>query len=221
MKTSDLVAFLNQQKTPIIEKRRHDYLSYYGLEERYVYILFQGIVKTSIIQKNGREFNLSYIKGPDIISLLKDEVSNFTSSPFNIRVESPTASFYRVPRTKFWDYVRESKDLQDYIRNYYRNKLSENMASLQYMTMYGKTGAVCALLCRLIEQFGREREDGAIAIELGVTNEDIAAFCGISTRNSVNRILHNLKMEEVLHTEHQQLIITNKSYLYDYIGKEE
>lgn len=53
---------------------------YYGLEQQDTYVLKEGIVKTSIILRDGREFNISYIKGPDIISLLKDEVSQYTSA---------------------------------------------------------------------------------------------------------------------------------------------
>ncbi len=37
-----------------------------------------------------------------------------------------------------------------------------------------------------------------ILIDFNITNEDIAGFCGISTRNSVNRIIHDLKEEGVV-----------------------
>lgn len=74
-------------------QKRHTYLTYYGLEQQDTYVLKEGIIKTSIILRDGREFNISYIKAPDIISLLKDEVSQYTSAPFNVRVESDTATF--------------------------------------------------------------------------------------------------------------------------------
>ncbi len=35
---------------------------YYGLEQQDTYVLKEGIVKTSIILRDGREFNISYIK---------------------------------------------------------------------------------------------------------------------------------------------------------------
>ncbi|MGC3144808.1 Crp/Fnr family transcriptional regulator, partial [Enterococcus faecalis] len=93
------------------------------------YVLKKGVVKSSIILKDGREFNLSYIVSPDFISLLRDEVSNYTSAPFNIRIESEEASFYRIPTTEFWEYVREDAVLQDNVRDYYRAKLSESISS--------------------------------------------------------------------------------------------
>ena len=205
MESDYLTAFLDRKKTPIIKKKRHTYLAYHGLEEAYTYVLKKGVVKTSIILKDGREFNLSYIVSPDIISLLRDEVSNYTSAPFNIRIESEEASFYRIPRTVFWEYVKEDAVLQDYVRDYYRAKLSESISSLQNMTMNGKKGAVCTFIYQLID--------------FQVTNEDIAGFCGISTRNSVNRIIHDLKEEKVIDIKKQKIVIYDQSYLADYIDR--
>lgn len=214
-----LVDFLERQNTPIIKKKKHMYLAYRGLEQAYTYVLIDGVVKTSIIMKDGREFNLSYVTPVDIISLLRDEVSNYTSAPFNVRIESEEATFYRIPRIKFWEYVREDKQLQDYVREYYRDKLSETIESLQYMTMNGKKGAVCSFLYKLMMQFGIEKDEG-ILIDFTVTNEDIAGFCGISTRNSVNRIIHDLKEEGVVEIHHQKLLILDKAYLEEFTGRE-
>ncbi len=183
-----LIQFLEKENTPIIKKKKHMYLAYRGLEQAYTYVLIDGVVKTSIIMKDGREFNLEYVTPVDIVSLVRDEVSNYTSAPFNVRIESDEATFYRIPRIKFWEYVKNDQQLQDYVREYYRDKLSETIESLQYMTMNGKKGAVCSFLYKLMNQFGVETE-GGILIDFSVTNEDIAGFCGISTRNSVNRII--------------------------------
>lgn len=214
-----LIDFLERENTPIIKKKKHMYLAYRGLEQAYTYVLIDGVVKTSIIMKDGREFNLSYVTPVDIVSLLRDEVSNYTSAPFNVRIESEEATFYRIPRIKFWEYVREDKQLQDYVREYYRDKLSETIESLQYMTMNGKKGAVCSFLYKLMMQFGIEKDEGTL-IDFTVTNEDIAGFCGISTRNSVNRIIHDLKEEGVVEIHHQKLLILDKEYLEEFTGRE-
>lgn len=218
MESDYLVSVLEERQTPIIKKKHHTYLTYHGLEEAYTYVLKEGVVKTSIILKDGREFNLAYIVSPDIISLLRDEVSNYTSSPFNVRIESEEASFYRVPRMVFWEYVKKDNVLQDYVRDYYRQKLSENIEALQNMTMNGKKGAVCAFIYKLIQLFGVETKDGLL-IDFQVTNEDIAGFCGISTRNSVNRIIHDLKQEQVIGIEKQKIIIYDQEYLADYTAR--
>lgn len=125
MGSNYLIKFLEEKEVLTITKKRHTYLTYYGLEQQDTYVLKEGVIKTSIILRDGREFNISYIKGPDIISLLKDEVSQYTSAPFNVRIESETATFYRIPRVLFWEYVNQDTKLQDYVNSYYRNKLAE------------------------------------------------------------------------------------------------
>ena len=203
MVSNYLVKFLEEKEVPTITKKRHTYLTYYGLEQQDTYVLKEGIVKTSIILRDGREFNISYIKGPDIISLLKDEVSQYTSAPFNVRIESETATFYRIPRVLFWDFV-------------YRTKLTEAIFRQQLMTMNGKNGAVCAFIYQLIPIFGRKVKKG-ILIDFQVTNDDIAGFCGISTRNSVNRILRGLREQNVISMVYQKILILDVDYLKQFV----
>ena len=85
MNSEFLVKFLEERRTPIVKKKYHSYLSYRGIKEDYIYILKEGVVKTSVIMRDGREFNFSYLKAIDIVSLIRDEVSNYTDSPFNVR----------------------------------------------------------------------------------------------------------------------------------------
>mgnify|MGYP001083086397 CR=1 FL=1 len=212
-----LLEFLEKKDIPTVHKLRHAYLTYYGLDQQNTYVLKEGVVKTSIILRDGREFNISYLKAPDIISLLRDEVSQYTSAPFNVRIESETAVFYKIPRVTFWEYVNEDKKLQDYINAYYREQLSQAIYRQQLMTMNGKTGAVCAFLYLQIEPFGKKMKDG-ILIDFQITNDDIAGFCGISTRNSVNRILRGLRENGIIFIADQKILIKDKEYLEQYFN---
>lgn len=216
MGSNYLIKFFEEKEVPTITKKRHTYLTYYGLEQQDTYVLKEGVIKTSIILRDGREFNISYIKGPDIISLLKDEVSQYTSAPFNVRIESETATFYRIPRVLFWEYVNQDSKLQDHVNSYYRNKLAEAIFRQQLMTMNGKNEAVCAFIYQLIPLFGRKVNNG-ILIDFQVTNDDIAGFCGISTRNSVNRILRGLREENVITMVNQKIVVLDKDYLKQFI----
>ena len=216
MNSEYFLQFLKEKNMPVIEKKRHTYLTYYGLEQQDTYVLKEGVIKTSIILRDGREFNISYIKAPDIISLLRDQVSQYTSAPFNVRIESDVATFYRIPRVLFWDYVNQDKKLQDYVNSYYRDKLSEAIFRQQVVTMNGKNGAVCAFLYQLIHLFGRKTQNGTL-IDFQVTNDDIAGFCGISTRNSVNRILSKLKDEGVITIVNKKIYILDIDYIEQYV----
>ena len=56
-----------------------------------------------------------------------------------------------------------------------------------------------------------------ILIDFQITNDDIAGFCGISTRNSVNRILRGLRENGVISVEDQKILIKDKEYLEQYM----
>ena len=133
-----------------------------------------------------------------------------------MRIESETAVFYKIPRVTFWEYVNEDKKLQDYINAYYREQLSQAIYRQQLMTMNGKTGAVCAFLYLQIEPFGKKMKDG-ILIDFQITNDDIAGFCGISTRTSVNRILRGLRENGIISIDDQKILIKDKEYLEQYV----
>lgn len=211
-----LLNFLKEKNVATIKKKKHTYLTYYGLEQQDTYVLKDGVVKTSVILPDGREFNISYINTPGIPSLLRDQVSQYTSAPFNVRIESDVATFYRIPRVLFWDYVSQDKELQDYVNSNYREIISEAIFRQQIMMMNGKTGAICSFLYQLIHLFGRKVEAG-ILIVFQITNDDIAGFCGIPTRNSVSRILCVLKKEGVIKIENQKIVILDIDYLKQYV----
>ena len=84
------------------------------------------------------------------------------------------------------------------------------------MTKNGKTGAVCEFLYLQIEPFGKKMNDG-ILIDFQITNDDIAGFCGISTRNSVNRILRGLRENGIIFIADQKILIKDKEYLEQYV----
>ncbi|GKT04173.1 Crp/Fnr family transcriptional regulator [Furfurilactobacillus sp. WILCCON 0119] len=212
-----LINFLEERHVMKIKKSRHTYLTYHGLEEHFTYVLINGVIKNSIILQDGREYNISYIAKPDVISLLRDEISKFTEQPFNVRIESEEATFYQIDRVTFWNYVNSTPELQEYVKNYYRKKLSENIYRLQRMVMNGKNGALCAFLYSLIDLFGVHTNDG-ILIDFVVTNEDIVGFTGISTRSSVNRMLKSLRDHHVIEITDHKFLIKDVSYLLDNIA---
>ena len=67
----------------------------------------------------------------------------------------------------------------------------------------------------MVDYFWDKKTEG-ILIDFKLTNDDIAGFCGISTRNSVNRILHDLKEDGIIKIVNKKILITNFEFLEDY-----
>lgn len=208
--------FFIQYDVPVIRIRRHALLKIHDVDEENIYILKDGVVKVSVLMLDGREFNITYLKGFDVISKFKDAVNKSDFSSLLIRVESDEASFYRISKELFMEFVKKDPELQEYVNSYYRRKLSEAISRHELMTMNGKNSAVCAFLYYLVTMFGKEVRDG-ILIDLKITNDDIAGFCGISTRNSVNRILRGLREEHVIRTLYNKILVLDVEYLKQYV----
>ena len=75
---------------------------------------------------------------------------------------------------------------------------------------------LCAFIYHLIPLFGRQVKKG-VFIDLQITNDDIADFCGVSTRNSVNRILRGLREENVITMVYHKILILDVDYLKRYV----
>lgn len=201
----------------VTTRGKRKYLTYEGLEDSYVYILKKGIIKTSIISRDGREFNLEYINKLDIVSLLRDEYSQFTNAPFNIRVESDSAELYQVDRVQFWKDVNQDVELQIYVKDYYRTRLLRSIKKMQQMLMNGKLGAVCTQLYELYNLFGVEIAEGEYLIDFMVSNEEIGHFCGINSASSVNRIFQQLKSAGVIATRNRYIIIKKLEVIQEHV----
>lgn len=204
--------FFTEHEVPVIRKRRHTFLK---MDDENVYILKEGVVKVSVLMRDGREYNITYAKGPNLLSLMCDTLREDVAYRIRIRVESEEASFCLVSREDFSRVVKQDEKLKEYVEAYYRENLQRALYRQKCMTMNGKSGAIYAFLYNLISLFGKENEEG-ILIDMQVTNDDIAGFCGVSTRNSVNRILRGLREENVIRIVDNKILILNADYLKPY-----
>ena len=86
------------------------------------------------------------------------------------------------------------------------------------LVLNGKKGALYSTLIRMTNSYGVEVQDG-ILIDLPLTNQELANFCGTS-RESTNRILNELKKEQMISIKKSKIIVHNLQYLRDEIGCE-
>lgn len=132
-----VIQFLEKEKVSILIKDRHTCLD---LNERDMYVLKKGIVKVSLIMQDEREFNITYLQGPDVVSLYCDCLTQFRDCHPKIRIESEQAEFYCISKEKFYKRVNEDANLQNYVNTYYRNRLKLAITREQVMIMNSKAG---------------------------------------------------------------------------------
>lgn len=104
--------FFTEHEVPVMRKRRHTFLK---MDDENVYVLKEGVVKVSVLMRDGREFNIAYLKGFDILSMFKDAVVDCKFSSLMIRVESDEASFYSVSKELINQLLNEHSELVEYV----------------------------------------------------------------------------------------------------------
>lgn len=132
-----VIQCLEKEKVSILIKDRHTCLD---LNDSNMYVLKKGIVKVSLIMQDEREFNITYLQGPDVVSLYCDCLTQFRDCLPKIRIESEQAEFYCISKEKFYKRVNEDANLQNYVNTYYRNRLKLAITREQVMIMNSKAG---------------------------------------------------------------------------------
>lgn len=88
-------------------------------------------------------------------------------------------------------------------------------SKMRDLMLYGKVGALYSVLIRLSNSHGTQTDEG-IRIHLKLTHQDLANFIG-ATRESVNRILGDLKRKGILSMTQGHILIHDLQHLKDSI----
>ena len=182
-----------------------------------LYIVQSGIIQISKIIPDGRELTLRMCSKGDFIG--------------ELNLFSPGARYLLSAR------VLESGEVAVIKKDVLEEKLTKNLElslefmkwmSLQYrktqtkfrdLVLHGKKGALYSTLIRITNSFGVKTDKG-IRIELPLTNQELANFCGTS-REVVNRLLSDLRKLGVISIDKGTITIHNLDHLKNEIDCEE
>ncbi|WP_205093357.1 Crp/Fnr family transcriptional regulator [Thalassobacillus pellis] len=94
--------------------------------------------------------------------------------------------------------------------------LQRTQTKFRDLVLHGKKGALYSTLIRLTNSYGIKREDG-ILIDIVLTNQELANFCATS-RESVNRMLNDLKKKGILSMDRNKIVVNELPFLKDEIN---
>ncbi|MEG0237979.1 MAG: Crp/Fnr family transcriptional regulator [Clostridium sp.] len=197
--------------TGIITLKKNSYIHEQCSEVDKVYIITEGICETSILSEDGNELKCWLYKEGDIVGwrcLLNEN----KISEFGVKVISEELKAYSVSVKSIENTFRD--DLEFY-KNYMvlYGKYSKYILSREEdFIFYGKKGALYSILIRLSNSIGKKVEDG-ILIDFEITNEKLSLFTGISSKESICRMLKELKNKKIIKTYKGKIIIMNLDYL--------
>jgi len=173
-----------------------------GSPREAVYFIVDGLVKAFKVDANGNEQIVSLLTKGDMFP----HTGFFDQSPYPANAETvkPTRVF-AIPIHSFEQLLLSTPTIAVKVLRVMGAKIRELQEKLQELTFQDVRHRICSILLRLAEAHGTDR-DGAVVLHLPVTHQDLAAMAG-TTRESVNRMLNDLRRRGVLEMNRNLIVL--------------
>lgn len=198
-----------------IKKFRHGELIFsQGASHKYTYFILRGVVRTSFISHNGKEYTLAYwlkgelVGGPYFIS-------DGTTYLWSGYAAEPT-ELLAIPGNTLRDLASRVPSLAIAMLDALSFKIHWFSLLLQIMGTQCAEGRLGILLLGLGTCYGVETADGLL-IRYAFTQTDLAKMIGVS-RQWVNNALGHFQKKGALATVKGRFLIKNQSILKDSLG---
>ncbi|RJX40592.1 Crp/Fnr family transcriptional regulator [Paenibacillus pinisoli] len=179
-----------------------------GDAANHLYYIMEGRVRTTKSADNGRTLTLYLHQQGDLIGQMdpfQDSVHNFSAEV------TEDVKVGVIQRKDLEVLLWQNSDLAIEFMKWMGLMHRLTQTKFRDLIMFGKTGALCSLLIRLSNSYGTETEDG-IFIDLKINNTELADMIG-ATRESVNRMLSELKKDGIISNQHGHMVIKDIAYL--------
>lgn len=180
-----------------------------------IFFINEGKVRISKSTPDGKEIALSIRQPGDMFA----EVALFSKGgntyPATAAcIEGGFVSF--IKNDELESFLLQHPQLAISMFRFVSERLRISQTTLRDVALYGKFGALAATLVRLSEEYGVVNNDG-ITIKLKLTHEDLGSFFG-ATRESVTRLMNQLKQQNIVTKKDGYLVIHNMDLLQNYIN---
>jgi len=181
---------------------RGDYVFMEGQQHEAVYFIRRGLIKIFKVDEEGREHIVSILGGGQMFP----HVGFFQDGAYPGTAEAiDTSSLLAIRRTKFDALLSEYPDITRKVMRVMGEKILQLQAKLRELALFDSHERVIALLKHFAEEHGVEKADG-IHLSLPLTHGEMAHMIGM-TRESVNRILNQLRRDGVVTGDREDWIL--------------
>lgn len=187
-----------------------------GLDATELYIIKSGKVQVSKITPDGRELTLRLCTKGDLVG----ELSMFCPTSrylLNAKVveSGEVAVIYKEELERRLEL--DNKLTIEFLK--LMNKQNQKMETkFRDLILHGKKGALYSTMIRLSNSYGKKTDTG-ILIDINLTNQELANFCGTS-REVINRMLSDLRKNGTISVEKGFITIHDLSFLKSEISCE-
>ena len=208
IKTDPLKNWIAEEGEPISFKKDES-LYMDGMKADRLLLIQSGNVRLNKLTSEGRELTLQICKPGDLIGELALYTGQLNFSANAWAVDDVTATFIKqrhLEKTLSTDAVLATEFMKFMGENFRKNQ-----SKFRDLLLHGKKGALYSTLIRLSNTYGIHRDDH-ILIDIPLTNQELGNFCGL-TRESVNRILSELKKAQIVSVKSGKITIHDLEFL--------
>lgn len=212
MKNSSVFTQLNElilENYPVKKVEKGRYLYQENTSANELFYILSGKVQVNKIVPDGRELTMRLCSQHEIVgeSILFSNASKHSTNAKMIESGEVVA----INKEDLETQIKKNNELAVEILTWLATQHRKTQTVLSDLVLHGKKGALYSTLIRLTNTYGTESENG-IVITQPFTNQELANFCGTS-REVVNRLLAELRKQEVLSFQKGVITIHNISFL--------
>lgn len=169
-----------------------------------LYLLENGMVRIYRLSEAGLETTLGYVRPGEVFGELA-VFGDYPRESFAQAVENTVA--WKIPRRAFLPFVTSRPGLGFAISKQIGQRLKRIESRVENLVFRDVHTRIMLILCELAETFGTELPDGAIEIEVPITQSELATLVG-STRQSVNVSLGELTDQGLVTKKGRHIVVT-------------
>lgn len=201
----------------VINMAKGTYLFREGMKASELYLILSGRVRVSKGTSDGSELSLRICSQNEIVG----ELTLFTDQPkylFDCRILED-CEIVVIQKDELERKLFENTSLAFEFMKWMSDHFRKTQTKFRDLVLLGKKGALYSTLVRMTNSYGVQRENG-ILIDLHLTNQELANFCA-TTRESVNRMLHELREKKVISVHKGYITIHDLVYIKNEIQCED
>ncbi|WP_227938213.1 Crp/Fnr family transcriptional regulator [Alkalihalobacillus deserti] len=170
----------------------------------------EGHVKMTKSTSDGKDYILNMFSNGDLFG----ELSSFIDIKYSYNAQVMKDSVIGVIQQKDLEIIlwQQGEIAVEFLK--WTSLLNQiTQSKLRDLTLHGKLGALCSTIIRMPNSYG-EKLNGGIRITKKVKNGELGEYIG-ATRESVNRMLSDLRSKEIIGQENGHLVVYELDQLKD------
>ena len=182
--------------------------SWRGKNGKLYFFIHSGTVKTFKVDKEGNEQIINLLRKGEMFP----HIGFFDASPYPATAEViQEAELFVIRIDDFEELMLEHPQIAVKVMKMMSLKISELAQRIQTFISQDVRHRVIFSLLRLALESGKQTEQGVL-IDMPITNQDFANMVG-SSRETINRILNQLKKENLIELGRDGILIRNMDQL--------